>query len=223
MKGRSDLPSPCREKRTLRRNRLVQASAEGRNPDRFNSGVLVRFLILALCGFLAAGSAVAQQPGAAPQWFLDDIKSLSAEGGRWVADNSAYKSDSEPFDAYGTQWVSGFDGHTMTGRLFGVKEGKDLAFDFWEFRQYWRPDTQEAVVEQFGWGGALGLGVLRQGAPGAISDQTFFNADGSVARTGHKSHFPDKDTYVTESFDIVGDVWTPRRKYVWKRQSTDKK
>ena len=183
----------------------------------------MRSFILALCGFLAAGTATAQPAERAPQWYLDDIKTLSAEGGRWIADNSEYKSENEPFEAYGTEWMSGFDGDTMTGRLFGVKDGKDLAFDFWEFRQYWRPDKREAVVEQFGWGGALGLGVLRQDGSGTLSDQTFYNADGSVTRTGHKSHFPDKDTYVTESFDIVGDAWKPRRKYVWKRQSADKK
>ena len=184
----------------------------------------MRTLALAIFLALAATAGQAQaQPGRAPQWFLDDIKQLTADGGRWIADNSAYESENEPFEAYGTQWVSGFDGDTMTGRLFGVKDGAELTFNFWEFRQYWHPGRKEAVVEQFGWGGALGAGSLMRDGAGTVSTQTFYNADGSTTRTGHKSAFPDEDTYVTESFDIVGDEWKARRSYVWKRQPADKK
>lgn len=185
----------------------------------------MRKIILAAILALAAPAAFAadDKPGKAPQWFLDDIKQLSADGGRWIADNSAYKNENEPFDSYGTEWRSGFDGDTMTGRLFGIKDGKELTFDFWEFRQYWHPGRMEGVVEQFGWGGVLGAGVLAQDGVGTVSDQVFYNIDGSTTRTGHKSRFPDKDTHVTESFDIVDGEWKPRRSYTWKRQPADKK
>jgi hypothetical protein len=173
----------------------------------------VRFLLAALAFTVFASAAKA----APPQWYLDEIKSLSAAGGRWIADNSAYKSEIEPFDSYGTEWKSGFDGDTMVGRLFGFRDGKQTTFDFWEFRQYWHPGRIEAVIEQFGWGGAIGVGALEEDGDGSRSDQTFYSSDGTLTRTGHKSRFADANTYVTESFDIVDGEWRPRRKYVWRR------
>ncbi|HNR78396.1 MAG TPA: hypothetical protein PKM48_14780 [Parvularculaceae bacterium] len=169
-------------------------------------------LAAATIGF---GPALAQQ--APPQWYLDDIKALSAAGGRWIADNAQYKNEQEQFESYATEWRSEFDGHTMSGRLFGFKDGKETSFDFWSFRQYWHPGRNEAVVEQFGWGGALGVGPLTENDGGTMSDQTFYNADGSVTRVGHKSRFLDENTYLTESFDIVDGEWKPRRSYQWKR------
>jgi hypothetical protein len=183
----------------------------------------MRLVVTALLWLLAAPAFAETKPEpiAPPQWYLDDIKNLAADGGRWIADNSAYKSEQEPYEAYGVEWVSGFDGATMTGRLFGLKEGKETV-NFWEFRQYWRPDKKEAVVEQFGWGGAVGIGALVQDGAGTKSDQTFYNADGSISRTGHRSSFPDKDTHVTDSFNIVDGKWKPHRSYTWKRQAVEK-
>lgn len=170
-------------------------------------------------GFWPPAAVTAAEPATrAPDWFRSEIAQLSAEGGRWIADNAAYRSENEPFEAYGTEWISGFDGDTMRGRLFGVKDGNETAFDFWEFRQYWHPGRKEGIVEQFGWSGALGAGSITQDDGGTKSEQVFYNPDGSVTRTGHIAKFTDANTYVTESFDIIGDEWRPRRTYVWKRQ-----
>lgn len=154
------------------------------------------------------------EPVAPPQWFLDDIEAHTAGGGRWVADNSAYQGENEPFDAYVLEWKAGFDGMTMTGRLFGLADGKETPA-FWEFRQYWHPGRNEAVVEQFGWGGAMGIGTLTQDG---VSDQTIYNADGSTARIGHRAELVDADTRVQASFDIDDGEWRPRRTYTWIRQ-----
>lgn len=177
-------------------------------------------LLAALIALLSAPGLAfaADAPAKAPQWYLDDIANLTANGGRWIADNSDYKNENEQFDAYGVEWKSGFDGDMMTGRLFAIKDGKETPFNFWEFRQYWHPARGEAVVEQFGWNGVVGIGVLRKDGDGTLSDQEFFNPNGAVTRTGHKSAYPDKDTHITDSFDIVDGEWRPRRKYVWKRQ-----
>lgn len=180
--------------------------------------VAAAFTVLFLLTPFASAQNAALKP---PQWYLDDIQRLTADGGRWIADNSDYKSESEPFEAYGTEWVSGFDGDTMTGRLFGIKDGKELTFNFWEFRQYWHPGRNEAIVEQFGWGGALGVGVLDEDGAGTVSEQIFYNPDGSTTRTGHKSAFTDNTTYMTESYDIADDEWKPRRSYKWKRQPAE--
>lgn len=184
----------------------------------------MRAFLVALAFLIFPSVCPAADPATkAPDWLRTEISRLSAGGGRWVADNSAYKSENEPFEAYSTEWRSSFDGDAMSGRLFGFRDGVQTKADFWEFRQYWHPGRQEAVLEQFGWGGAFGSGGLVEDGAGTKADQTFYRPDGSTARTGHKSWFEDDDTYVTESFDIIDGAWKPHRKYVWKRQPADKK
>jgi hypothetical protein len=181
------------------------------------------FITVALLLFGAPNVTFAQDansPGAAPRWFIDEIATLTAGSGRWIADNSEYKGEQEPYEAYGTEWTASFDGTTMSGRLFGLKDGKETA-NFWEFRQYWHPGRREAVVEQFGWGGTVGIGTAWPDGDQTKSDQTFFAPDGSVRRTGHISGFPDRDTHTTDSYDIEGDVWTARRSYTWHRTPED--
>ncbi len=152
----------------------------------------------------------------APQWFLEDVSFLTREGGRWIASNADYKSDMEPYDAYGLEWKLGF-ANSMTGRLYGVQNGEETG-DFWQFRQYWHPGKGEAVLEQFGAGGAIGVGALKHASGVNQMVQTFYAPDGGVSETAHASHNPDADTHVTESFDIVDGERKPRRVYTWKRQ-----
>lgn len=178
--------------------------------------ILTIVVILVLGATNVALGEDTDPPGAAPRWFIEEIETLTAGSGHWIADNSEYKSEQEPFDAYGTEWTASFDGTTMTGRLFGVKDGKESA-NFWEFRQYWHPGRREAVVEQFGWGGTVGVGTTWPDGDVTKSDQTFFAPDGSTSRTGHVSGFPDRNTHQTDSFDIANDVWTARRSYTWHR------
>jgi len=177
---------------------------------------LIACIVLLFAASQFTFSQESDSPGAAPEWFLHEIATLTAGSGRWIADNSEYQSEQEPFEAYGTEWSASFDGTTMTGRLFGIKDGKETV-NFWEFRQYWHPGRGEAVLEQFGWGGAVGIGKAWRDGETTKSDQTFFAPDGSASRTGHISEFADSDTHVTRSFDIKDDVWTARRSYTWHR------
>lgn len=177
----------------------------------------MRIILVAIFAlFSSVALAEEAQPAAAPQWFLDEIAALTADGGRWIADNTAYKSEQEQWDAYGVEWKSSFDGTTMSGRLFAMKDGKEIG-DFWEFRQYWHPGRKEAILEQFGWNGIVGAGKVWRDGDQTKMDQTFFTVDGVESRTGHIGALPDANTHVTESFTITGDEWKPNRKYVWKR------
>lgn len=168
--------------------------------------------------FIASGEGLpadSPKPGAAPAWFLEEIAKLTADSGRWVTDNAEYKGEQEPYDAYGMEWVSSFDGTTMSGRLFGIAEGKDTG-NFWEFRLYWHPEREQAVIEQFGWGGTVGIGTMWPAGDTTKSEQTFFTVDGGANLSGHISSFPDASTHVTGGFDIDGETWTPRREYTWR-------
>ncbi len=177
---------------------------------------LVACFVLLLAVSQSTFSAEAASSRVAPEWFLQEIATLTAASGRWITDNSEYKSEQEPYDAYGTEWTSSFGGTSMSGRLFGIQDGKETA-NFWEFRQYWHPAHGVAVLEQFGWGGTVGVGTAWQEGATTKSDQTFFTADGRTNRTGHISEFPDQDTHVTQSFDIENNVWIARRSYTWRR------
>lgn len=175
--------------------------------------------VLAFAVMLSALATSARADNLAPpSWYLEDVAALTMHGGRWVADNAAFKSESEPFEAYVIEWTAGFDGVALTGRLFAMKEGKQTP-TFWEFRQYWRPDEARAVVEQFGWGGTIGVGAYSKDGDEIVMDQTFHAPGQPSRREGHRNKFQSTDVYITQSFEIVEGEWLPRRKYVWKRDS----
>lgn len=177
--------------------------------------------VIAMTGVLIT-PGVAQEAGglpAPPDWFLAEIAMLTAGSGRWITDNARYLSDDEPYEQYGVEWQASFAGTSLSGRLFGLIGGRETP-DFWEFRSYWHPGRGVVVVEQFGNGAALGVGTSWADGEVVVSDQEFWFPNGTINRTGHRSHFPDEATHVTESFDIVDGEWRPRRQYVWKRAPT---
>lgn len=167
------------------------------------------------------GATASETATPAPQWYLDDIAFLTRDGGRWAADNSQYQGDDDPFDAYVIEWKAGY-AYSMSGRLFGLKDGEETG-DFWEMFQYWDPGKGEAVVTQFGFGKAVGLGRAWVEDGVSMSEQRFYAPDGSISGIGHKARNPDANTHVTESFDIVDGAWKPRRTYTWKRQAAPEK
>lgn len=175
------------------------------------------FILLGMSILAPAASAADPEPVRVPEWFIKEIATLTAGNGRWITDNAQYQGESEPYDAYGVEWKASFDGLSVRGRLFGMKDGEEVA-DFWEFRQYWHPGRKEAVVEQFGWRGAVGIGTAYPDGDKLKADQTFWFANGTVDRTGHESWFANETTHVTHSFDIEGDAWIPRRQYTWHRE-----
>ncbi|WP_428409540.1 hypothetical protein [Hyphococcus sp.] len=179
---------------------------------------LLSFLFLVIASALPGSIASAQEAQKPPQWYLDDIEFLTRDGGRWVASNAEYKGENDPMDAYVIEWEKGY-AHSMTGRLYGVRDGEQTG-DFWRMFQYWDPGKGEAVVTQFGFGGAIGLGRAWTEDGVNKSVQTFYAPDGGISGVGHESANPDADTHLTHSFDIVDDVWNPRRSYSWIRDKT---
>jgi hypothetical protein len=67
--------------------------------------------------------------------------------GTWVTDNTPHRSPDEPFDAYGMEWTLGIGGKTLVGRLYGMRDKKDVHTS-WEFREFWHPGDGELVASQ---------------------------------------------------------------------------
>ena len=153
-----------------------------------------------------------------PDWVLADWEHRASEGGIWKADNSAYKNEQEPFEAYGLHWEWGLGKRSLQGRLFCIQNGKDVR-TVWTFQEYWDAKAQKLVLIQTGADGTVGKGHAWQDEEGGTrSLQNFVSPDGTESQSGHRSRLVDGDMHAS-SFDVKGDEWTPRRSYVWKRES----
>ncbi len=154
-------------------------------------------------------------PTTIPDWFFADME---AHIGRWETDNSKYQSDNERFDTYVVEWQWGIGKRSMTGRLFGLENGKESP-DFWHFRQYWDNLEQKAVVQQFGQGGVIGTGELRY-----IDDtrseliQTFSTPVGNQWLGKHLNELNGKE-FSTQSMRMNQEgQWQADREYIWYKQ-----
>jgi hypothetical protein len=176
---------------------------------------LILILTLSLTAFPTHGQDAA--PGAPPEWYLEHNEFLTRDGGIFHTDNSAYKSEGEPWEAYGLAWEKGPSGLAVRGRLFGLRDGRD-AGTFWEFFVYWHPAEGRAYMMQIGGGGALGVGTLEPPREDGShrSEQTFHSPAGDVTRVAHEIR-NQGDVHDTRSFDWAEGEWTPRRHYVWHR------
>ena len=153
----------------------------------------------------------------APSWYQDHIAYMTRDGGRWQTSNAEYQNESEPFASYVIIFTPVFGGTGMTGRLFGVSDGSETG-DFWQFREYWDPARDTAFLEQFGWGGAIGIGPLMQADDHLLAVQEF-RAPGSDPYTEkHEFLIVGEDTHVTPTYRVGDDgELVPGRSYVWVR------
>lgn len=183
-----------------------------------SAGLVLLVAFLALPG-MASGQSPAAPPARAeaiPQAVIDQWARLV---GTWVTDNSAYKSDDNPYDGFGLEWSWGLGERSLVGRLYGIVDGRDVA-TFWEFREFWHPGDARLVAMQFGAGGAVGSGWhdIGEGGTSEMLQTFYYPAAGTVEQVGHRSTL-EGDRHVTASFSVAADgTWTPRRTYTWYRQ-----
>ncbi|MCB0547911.1 MAG: hypothetical protein KDD19_10020 [Phaeodactylibacter sp.] len=164
----------------------------------------------------AQESNPAGPPGAPiPQWLLDNWATRTQDRGTWITDNSAYKSDDEPFDAYGLQWEYGLGKKHLKGRLYCIREGKD-AGAVWQFLEFWDPAAAEARIVQIGSDGTLGQGRIWRLDDGSVKEQqTFTSPGGGSFESGHHIWMGNGENH-TQSFSIKDGEWIRRRYYIWK-------
>lgn len=153
-----------------------------------------------------------------PEWLQEEWNSQTQGSGTWIADNSEFKSEKEPYDAYGLEWQYGLGKKSVTGRLFVVREDKDLG-TIWEFRIFWDPKNKEAVIQQFGSDGTFGRGQITSSADGKYrTEEVFTSPSGMVYSSGHKKEYINESTSRVSSFSIDKEGrWTKNRTYLWKR------
>ncbi len=169
---------------------------------------------------VGAATALPGAPGGQaepPAWFHRHMEFITQEGGRWVADNSTYRNDDEPFDAYGIEWSWGLGKKGLTGRLFGLQAGKEVA-TFWEFRIFWHPGEGKVQVYQFGGDGTVGAGTMNSAGEGKTRiEQVFFYPDGRSAPVAHDSSDTPEKTHVTKSYNGTAEgSWKDDRLYTWR-------
>ena len=148
-----------------------------------------------------------------PDWYLRELAQLTQGTGRWVADNGEYKSNEEPYEAYGVDWTMAPDKRGMTGRLFGLQGGKRVA-EFWHFRIYSDAKERQAIVQQFADFGVIGQGAFSGFDRATLMDQTFTAPDGMQWRELHHAWF-EGSTHVTRSFEWRDGAWVAKRTYRW--------
>jgi len=176
-------------------------------------------MTVALLWIAAVALAAGEEGMAAPpaDWYLEHNDFLARDGGIFHADNSAYRSEDEPWDTYGLAWEKGPSGQTLRGRLFALRDGED-AGTFFEYFIFWHPAERKAFIYQVSGDGTLGVAELEPPAADGTqrTEASFSGPDGSSSRVAHVAR-SQGDTHSTESFDWVDGTWKPRRTYLWHR------
>lgn len=182
-------------------------------------------VILILTGLAFVPNLFAQEKSAEndspPKWLIEHFTYMTEGKGLWVADNSPFKSENEPFDAYGTEWTWGVGKQSIKGRLFALKDNKEVA-TFWEFRVFWHPEKRKAFIQQFGAGGAFGVGEMRviesKDSSLNVTEQDFYIPGGADFLEMH--HLIErKGEHETKSFRLEKGSWKLQRTYIWKKAS----
>ncbi len=168
----------------------------------------------------ASSKATVQSTAAAdmPAWFEKKWSTDTQGTGKWIADNSKYKSESEPVDSYGIEYSRGAGKKSLKFRLYAISDNKESG-TIWEYREFWHPGEKKVLVYQWGSDGTFGFGELK---PMNLSqgkfelEQIFLQPDGTSYKTRH-------DTMETEterhsiSYDYSDGSWKKGRTYIWRR------
>ncbi len=153
----------------------------------------------------------------APDWVTEHWEEMV---GTWVTSNAKYRNLDQGLDEYGMQWRWGVGQRSLVGRLYGIREDKEVG-DFWEFREYWHPGEQKLIAVQYGVDGTFGTGSHERKPDGSLETlQKFHNGTtGEASSLGHRSLLSG-DEQTTDSFDVdEAGKWIPKRSYVWFRRS----
>ncbi|MCB0668951.1 MAG: hypothetical protein KDC80_24170 [Saprospiraceae bacterium] len=153
-----------------------------------------------------------------PEWIRKNWAHRTEGDGIWIADNTPFKSEQEPYDAYGQQWQYGLGDSYLRGRLFCMQDEKDIG-TVWDFIEYWDPEAGELKVLQIGRDGTTGQGTIEQNEENQTKSlQTFTSPSGHSFVSGHIVELKDGEQK-TQSYHVENEKWVQNRQYIWKRVS----
>lgn len=182
----------------------------------FQNSSLLRYrnywMVLLVCQVIIGNS---QTVNGVPDWVKEDWTTRVSDGGKWIADNSSFKNEQEPFDAYVIEWFFGIGDQYLKGHLYGL-EGQKESEHFWEYIEYWDPTESELKMIQIGGDGTTGQGSILKNEDGRFKEQlSYIMPDGTSFETGHHA-WMQEGTHHTQSFQIVNGEWIKARKYIWR-------
>lgn len=141
---------------------------------------------------------------------------FESQVGTWKADNSTYKNENEPMTSYVIEWKFGELKNSVYGKLYGLIDSINVG-TFWEFHQYWNPNTSSVAFIQIGGDGSIGNGTLTQLNNSEYElIQLFTNTKNETRYEKHSYLKPNANTEITSSFeqDKAGN-WIKKRTYTW--------
>jgi hypothetical protein len=106
--------------------------------------------------------------------------------------------------------------NSVYGKLYGLIDSINVG-TFWEFHQYWNPNTSRVEFIQIGGDGSIGYGSLTQLNSSEYElIQLFTNTKNETRYEKHSYLKPNANTEITSSFeqDKAGN-WIKKRTYTW--------
>ena len=156
-----------------------------------------------------------EEPKTIPTWFMNHLQN---EIGVWIADNSAYFNETEPYISYGLEWKKSVDNTSVVGELYGLTADGDKEL-FWELRQYWDNETNRAAFDQFGRGGMNGKGYLEKTDENTFEIiQTFSIPNGYEWEEKHENIISATTMSSTSYHSQNTDSWKKKRTMIWEKQ-----
>ncbi len=171
--------------------------------------------------FIASGLAASAQAfsvsDAEPEWLVDYLQYFTTGSGCWIADNAAYRTDTEPFAEYRVFWTQGVSELDKLGKLYGVTDDQSLEH-FWDIRVFWDGAQSRVGVLQIGRFGQVGHGSLDVSSELTSVEQVleFALPDGRSWQDQHQMSLQ-ADSHTTISFIWDGSTWGSNRTYLWRR------
>ena len=150
-----------------------------------------------------------------PEWFIKDLESHI---GLWTTDNAQYAKLDDGIESFSVEWIWGLDRRSITGSLTGSKDGQSIG-ELWQFRYYWDPEINGAVVVQYGYGGVVGRGQVHNLGNGKTeSTQTFFTPGSEASKIRHQETIIG-NTQTSVSYKMEKGRWVKNRTYIWYRKN----
>jgi len=186
--------------------------SEGKAHLRLRSWMAVAVLIGIL---LVPAPAAPQRDDFLPAWVQKDWEHATQDSGTWIAENP-HKDENTPYDAFGLEWKWGLGKKTLRGRMFVIRDGKEIG-TLWEYLSYYHPQEKRVVLNQFGSDGTYSTGSMKEIGEGKTEYvQRFFRPDGGTMQVGSRAERRAGEVHM-QTFTInKAGAWENQRNYIWK-------